>query len=54
MASGWGWAKGEFEALGVPFHQRGVMTDDYLAAIKVLWTSDVASYEGPFVSFKGC
>ena len=49
---GVGWAKSEFEALGVPFHQRGVMTDDYLAAIKVLWTSDVASYEGPFVSFK--
>ena len=49
---GVGWAKGEFEALGVPFHQRGAMTDDYLSAVKALWTNEVASYEGPFVSFR--
>jgi alkanesulfonate monooxygenase SsuD/methylene tetrahydromethanopterin reductase-like flavin-dependent oxidoreductase (luciferase family) len=28
------------------------MTDDYMAAIKVAWTQDVASYQGRFVSFK--
>ena len=27
------------------------MTDDYLAAIKTLWTNDVASYRGRYVSF---
>ncbi|MCH8207306.1 MAG: TIGR03619 family F420-dependent LLM class oxidoreductase [Chloroflexi bacterium] len=42
----------EFEALGVPYEKRGAMTDDYLAAIKVLWAEDNASYEGPFVSFR--
>jgi len=26
--------------------------DDYVDATKVLWTTDVASYEGPFVSFR--
>ena len=52
LGIGAGWAKQEFEALGVPFHRRGAITDDYLAAIKAAWTHDVASYEGQFVSFK--
>ena len=51
LGVGAGWAAQEFEALGVPFHHRGAMTDDYLAAIKTLWTNDVASYHGRFVSF---
>ena len=45
------WAQREFEALGVPFHQRGAITDEYLAAIKELWTNDIASFEGKYVSF---
>jgi probable F420-dependent oxidoreductase len=49
---GVGWAKQEFEALGVPFARRGAISNDYLEAIKTLWTRDVASYAGPFVSFK--
>jgi len=49
---GVGWAKQEFESLGVPFHQRGALTDDYLAAMKAFWTADVASYSGRFVSFE--
>lgn len=49
---GAGWARQEFETLGVPFHRRGAMTDDYLAAIEACWANDVASYDGPFVSFK--
>jgi probable F420-dependent oxidoreductase len=50
---GVGWAKQEFEALGLPFEKRGAMTNDYLAAIKACWTQDVASYEGRFVRFTG-
>jgi probable F420-dependent oxidoreductase len=49
---GVGWARQEFEALGVPFHHRGAMTDDYLAAMKAAWTSEVATYQGRFVSFR--
>jgi alkanesulfonate monooxygenase SsuD/methylene tetrahydromethanopterin reductase-like flavin-dependent oxidoreductase (luciferase family) len=37
---GVGWAKQEFEALGVPFERRGAMSNDYLAAIKTAGTSD--------------
>ena len=51
LGVGVGWAQQEFDVLGVPFHQRGAMTDDYLAAIKTLWTDRIASHEGPFVSF---
>ena len=49
---GVGWSQLEFEALGVPFARRGAVSNDYLAAIKTLWTSDVASHAGLFVSFK--
>ena len=51
LGVGVGWAEQGFDALNVPFRQRGAITDDYLAAIKALWTQDVASYEGRFVSF---
>jgi len=51
LGVGVGWARQEFEALGIPFHRRGAMGDDYLAAIKAAWTQDVASYAGQFVSF---
>ena len=36
----------EAEAMGVPFHRRGAMADEYLAAIKALWTQDRASFQG--------
>jgi probable F420-dependent oxidoreductase len=49
---GVGWARQEFEALGLPFERRGAMSSDYLAAIKTAWTSDVASHAGPFVTFR--
>jgi len=49
---GVGWAKTEFDIFQVPFHKRGAITDDYLSAIKALWTTEIASHEGPFTSFK--
>jgi alkanesulfonate monooxygenase SsuD/methylene tetrahydromethanopterin reductase-like flavin-dependent oxidoreductase (luciferase family) len=49
---GVGWLKEEFELLGIPFHKRGRMADEYLAAIVELWTKDNPEFEGEFVSFK--
>src|SRR5262245_22068663 len=49
---GVGWARQEFEALGVPFERRGGIASDYLSAIKTAWTNDPASYTGAFVSFR--
>src|ERR1700760_2109192 len=35
---GVGWLEEEFVAMGVPFHERGRMCDEYIAAIIELWT----------------
>jgi probable F420-dependent oxidoreductase len=48
---GVGWSQQEFAALGVPFHRRGALTNEYLAALKTLWTNDVASFEGRYLTF---
>lgn len=50
---GVGWCPEEFAALGVPFERRGARADDYIKAITTLWTDEVASYDGEFVSFTG-
>jgi probable F420-dependent oxidoreductase len=52
LGVGVGWSRQEYAALGVPFERRGAIIDDYLAAIAALWTSDVASHDGPFASFR--
>ncbi len=52
LGVGIGWAEQEFQALGVPYHQRGAMTNEYLEALRLLWSQDVATFEGKFVSFK--
>jgi probable F420-dependent oxidoreductase len=49
---GVGWLEEEFRILGVPFHERGRMADEYLAAIIELWTQESPSFEGKYVSFK--
>ncbi|MBI3636766.1 MAG: TIGR03619 family F420-dependent LLM class oxidoreductase [Candidatus Rokubacteria bacterium] len=52
LGVGVGWARQEFDALGVPFTKRGALADEYLEAIKVCWTHDVASYAGRHVAFR--
>jgi probable F420-dependent oxidoreductase len=42
----------EFELLGVPFHERGARCDEYLRAMKELWTSDHPEFHGKFVDFE--
>jgi len=49
---GVGWAEEEFEALGVPFHERGARTDEYLAAMRAIWSEGTPAYSGRYVSFK--
>jgi alkanesulfonate monooxygenase SsuD/methylene tetrahydromethanopterin reductase-like flavin-dependent oxidoreductase (luciferase family) len=40
LGVGVGWAKQEFEALGVSFERRGVLTDELLGAVRVAWADD--------------
>jgi probable F420-dependent oxidoreductase len=51
LGAGVGWLEGEFDALDVPFHDRGRRTGEYLDAIRACWGDDPASYEGATVSF---
>ncbi len=51
LGIGVGWLEEEFSALGLPFYDRGRRTDDYVAAMRALWTQDRASYTGQFAQF---
>lgn len=48
---GVGWAAMGFEALGLPFHHRGRLTDEYLAALRQLWASSSATFHGATIQF---
>ena len=49
---GVGYLKPEFDALGVSFEERGARSDEYIAAMRALWSEDKPSFEGRFVSFR--
>lgn len=53
IGCGVGWMKEEFDALGVPFAERGRIADEYLAAFKELWSQDEPSFSGDYVRFSG-
>lgn len=42
----------EFAVFGVPFKARARMTDEFVEAMREIWTKPLASYEGKYVSFK--
>jgi len=48
---GVGYLEPEFRALGAPFAQRGAVTDEYLAAMRAIWSQTKPAYQGRFVSF---
>jgi probable F420-dependent oxidoreductase len=50
---GVGYLEAEFNALGVPFENKGPRTDEYLDAIIAMWTQSKPAYSGRFVSFSG-
>ncbi|WP_042374865.1 LLM class F420-dependent oxidoreductase [Streptacidiphilus neutrinimicus] len=52
LGVGAGWSAEEFAALGVPFAGRGRRTDEYLAAMRTLWSEDPASFAGEFTRFE--
>lgn len=48
---GSGWCEGEFAALEVDFATRGRRLDEYIEAMREIWSNDIASYCGEFVEF---
>jgi probable F420-dependent oxidoreductase len=51
VTCGLGIAPGEFAAVGVPFGRRGAVADEYVAAMKELWSSPAPAFDGEFVQF---
>jgi probable F420-dependent oxidoreductase len=51
LGVGVGWLEEEFRALGVPFERRGKRLDDYIVAMRALWTEERATHQGDFTSF---
>lgn len=52
LGIGVGWLAEEFAALGVPFDDRGPRTDEYVAAMRVLWSQERATFKGRFIAFE--
>lgn len=50
---GAGYVAAEFAAAGVPMAGRGERMDDYIRALRALWSMDNPDYQGRFVSFTG-
>jgi probable F420-dependent oxidoreductase len=49
LGVGIGWLKEEFEALGVPFERRGARFDDYVQAMRKVWSGEVVEHDSDFV-----
>ena len=50
---GAGYLTQEFDALGINFEERGARADEYIDAIRELWTSSEPEFAGQFVNYKG-
>ena len=53
LGVGAGWVAAESAMLGVPFKERGAMTDEHLRAMQELWTSPSPSFAGRYTQFSG-
>jgi probable F420-dependent oxidoreductase len=52
LGVGAGWDEHEFEKLGVPFQQRGAITDECVEIIRGLWKGEAFSFEGTHFTLK--
>ena len=53
LATGAGYLKGEFAALGVEHAERNELFDEALHVLKAIWTTDEVSFEGRHFSARG-
>jgi len=52
LGLGVGWMKEEFDALGIDWARRGARNDEYIAAMRALWSGPHAEFHGDFVDFE--
>jgi probable F420-dependent oxidoreductase len=45
---GIGWSKDEYQAVNVPFSNRGKRADEFIQALKKIWTDDIVEFKGEY------
>jgi probable F420-dependent oxidoreductase len=48
LGAGAGWMKEEFDAVGVGYERRGARFEEYIAALRAVWSGERSSFEGEF------
>jgi probable F420-dependent oxidoreductase len=48
LGVGVGWNPVEYEALGMNFHTRGLLIEEQVEVMRLLWSQDIVSYKGRF------
>jgi probable F420-dependent oxidoreductase len=52
LGVGIGWQREEYEAIGVPYRDRGRRLDECIESMRMLWTEEFATYHGRHVDFQ--
>jgi len=53
LGLGIGWLKEEFAALGIPFARRGERFDEYMGAMRKVWSGAVVEHQSEHISWSG-
>ena len=53
LGAGIGWLKEEFDAMGVSFERRGARYDDYVVAMRKVWSGEVVEHQSDFINWSG-
>ena len=53
LGVGIGWLKEEFQAAGTPFERRGARFDDYIQAMRKLWSGETVEHQSEFIDWTG-
>jgi len=53
LGVGIGWLAEEFRAMGVPFERRGARFDDYVVAMRKVWSGEVVEHHSEFLDWSG-
>ena len=51
LGLGRGWMREEFDALGVPFERRGARLEEYIRALRAIWSGEPTEFHGEFYSW---
>lgn len=53
LGVGIGWLREEFKAMNTPFEKRGKRFDDYVVAMRKVWSGDVVEHKSEFLDWHG-